>query len=135
MNFYGYKDTALSCMNKKRYGEAVVHFEKAIETDGADDENYFFAAACLLGGREAFAAERDTVDRIEKYLREAVSINAKGIYSYFQAYIRYDYFRRRGIAMLPDFISYLLAAQKAGYSDAELACFWEMLNVVRPYAL
>ena len=56
---------------------------------------FFYAAVSLLKGQKAFVAPRAAIDKCLEYLNAALMIEPKGIYQYFLAYIKYDYFSRK----------------------------------------
>ena len=77
------------------YEKALAAFEKAIEDNFDNSEMYFYAAICLLQGKKAFLHQRPVIDKILEYMSAATMIEPKGIYYYFMAYVKYDYFSRK----------------------------------------
>ena len=49
----------------------------------------------LLEGKKAFLTTRTVINQIETYINDAISIEDKGVYYYFWAYIKYDYYKRK----------------------------------------
>jgi hypothetical protein len=61
----------------------------------------------------------------------AISIEGKGIYYYFMAYIKYDYFKRKFLNTTPNYKDYLGMAQRAGCSPTDVGQIFEMMGVER----
>ena len=116
----------------KMYDKALGAFEKAIEDNFDDSEIYFYAAICLLNGKKAFLNQRPTIDKILEYLNAALMIDPKGIYYYFMAYIKYDYFERKHFRTSPNYVDALQMANEAGLSDFDIEQLYTILNVARP---
>jgi len=79
----------------KLHDKALPFFEKAMEDNFADPNPYYYAAVCLLKGKKAFLAMRPEIDAMERYLEAAINLEPKGIFYYFRAYIKYDYYGYR----------------------------------------
>jgi tetratricopeptide (TPR) repeat protein len=112
--------------------KALPFFEKAMEDNFADPNPYFYAAICLLKGKKAFLAMRPDIDRIEKYLDAAISLESRGIFYYFRAYIKYDYFNRKHLNSTPGYQEFLEAAQQNGVTDDEIAELYNVSGVEHP---
>ena len=123
---------ALCYMKLKMYDKASEAFEKAIEDNLDDADSYFFAAISLLKGKKAFLAKRPEVDKAIEYLSATNMIAPKGIYAYFHAYIKYDYFARKSLNTVPDYRELLEEAQRLGVTDYDVKVLFDLLNVVRP---
>ena len=119
----GYYDKALSC------------FESAMEDNFDNSETFFYAAVCLLQGRKAFLLTRPEIDEVEKHLNAALMIEPKGVYYYFQAYIKYDYFERKFFNTTPQWQESLIAAKQMGFSDYDVQRLFEILKVEKPMCL
>ena len=71
-------------------------FDKALENNFDNSEAFFYAAICRLGGKKAFIIkDRSIINKIEEYIQAALMIEELGIYYYFWAYIKYDYYKRK----------------------------------------
>jgi tetratricopeptide (TPR) repeat protein len=114
------------------HDKALPFFEKAMADNFADPAPYYYAAVCLLKGKKAFLAMRPEIDAIEKYLDAAISIEAHGIFYYFKAYIKYDYYSRKFFKTSPTWQEALEAAQEAGVSESDCEQFYQILGVDRP---
>jgi tetratricopeptide (TPR) repeat protein len=125
-----------SCYLKlKLYDKALLAFEKAIEYNFDNSETYFYAAICLLKGQKAFLAQRPTIDKIEEYINAALMIEPKGIYYYFWAYIRHDYFHRKYLNINPRYDECLDMASDIGVSEYDIEQLFSILSVSQPIIL
>lgn len=126
---------AMCYLKLKMYDKAFDAFEKAIEDDFDNPETYFYAAVSLLGGQKAFLTPRPKIDKIEEMLNAAVSIEPRGIFYLFWAYIKQDYFKRKFLRTTPDYMAMLSTAQEYGYSDLDRENLFAILGVECPSAL
>lgn len=102
------------------YDKALEKFDKAIEQDLNNSETYLYAAVCVLAGRKPFLTPRPDIDRIEKYINAALMIEDKGLYRYFQAYVKYDYFKRKFFKTSPTWEECFIKAKSIGFSPADV---------------
>jgi len=119
----------------KLFDKALSAFEKAIEGNFDNSETYFYAAVCFLGGKKAFLAARNTIDKVEEYINAALLIEPRAIYYYFQAYIKFDYFSRKSFNTSPSYQDALALAENAGVSSFDIDHLYEVLAVQRPEPL
>jgi len=126
---------AMRFFQRKQYGNALTAFEKAIVADSDNSETYFYAAICLLQGKRPFRHQRPTINKVEEYLNCALAITPKGIYYYFQAYIKFDYFEMKHFAVSPTWQQALQRARTIGYSSDEVDQLYSMLGTNRPACL
>ena len=123
---------AMCYLKLKLYDKALGAFEKAMEDNFDNSETFFYAAVCLLGGKKAFLAQRPEIDKIEEYLSAALAIEPRGIYHYFLAYIKYDYFERKYFNTSPTYKEALANANGAGLSPYDIEQLYGILGVSRP---
>jgi tetratricopeptide (TPR) repeat protein len=123
---------AMCYLKLKLYDKALNAFEKAIEDNFDNSETFFYAAICLLKGKKAFLAQRADIDKIEEYLNAALAIEPKGIYHYFWAYIKYDYFERKSLNTSPNYQQKLVEAKTSGLSPTDVQQLFGILGVSRP---
>jgi tetratricopeptide (TPR) repeat protein len=127
---------AFCYLKLKLHDKALAAFEKAMEDNFDNSETFFYAAICLLKGQKAFLAQRPAIDQIEKYIDAALAIEpAKGIYHYFLAYIKYDYFERKSLNTTPTYRAKLAEAKAAGLSPTDIEQLFGILGVSRPEVL
>jgi len=119
----------------KMYDEALFSFKKAIEDNFDNSETYFYAATCLLKGKKAFVTSRTDIDKTMEYINSALRIEARGIYYYFLAYIKYDFFERNGFNIEPNWEATLQIATQSGLLQADLIQLSDILQVTMPECL
>lgn len=129
------KSVAMCYLKLKMYDKAFTAFEKAIEDNFDDSEVYFYTAISLLNGKKAFLTQRPTIDKILEYINAALMIEPKGIYYYFLAYIKYDYFERKRFRTSPTYVEALQSAQNAGLSEFDIEQLYSILSVPRPNSI
>jgi len=117
------------------YDKALEKFDKAIEQDINNWETYLYAAVCLLKGNKAFVTQRADIDRIEQYINAALLIEENGLLRYFQAYIKYDYFKRKFLKTSPTWEEALHQAKADGFSSADVNQLFQLLKQDIPSCL
>ena len=120
---------AMCYLKLKMYDEAYAAFSKAVVDNFDNSETYFYAAASLLKGKKAFLHTRPEIDKILELLNAAIMIEPRGIYYYFMAYIKYDYFKRKFLNTTPDYKSCLANAKALGYSQLDVNTFYAAAGV------
>jgi tetratricopeptide (TPR) repeat protein len=123
---------AFCYLRLKLYDKALPAFEKAIEDNFDNPETFFYTAVCLLKGQKAFVASRAVIDKAEEYINAALMIEPRGIYYYFRAYIKYDYFSRKFLKTSPTWQEALQEADAAGVTDGEKEQLFVTLGAERP---
>lgn len=123
---------AMCYLKLRLYDKALEAFEKAIEAFFDNSETYFYAAVCLLRGKKAFLAQRTDVNKAIEYINAAIMIEPRGIYYYFLAYIKYDYFERKYLNTIPNYRECAQTAHDIGVPDCDKAMLFSVLNVVDP---
>ena len=126
---------AMCYLKLKLYDKASGAFEKAMEDNFDNSETFFYAAICLLKGKKAFLAQRAEIDKIEEYINAALMIEPRGIYYYFLAYIKNDYFSRKFYNTTPTYQEALEMANNAGVSPFDIEQLFGILGVSRPDSL
>ena len=123
---------AMCFLKLKQYDLASKAFEKAMQFNFDNSEVYFYAAVALLQGKIPFVHLRPTIDKMLSYLDSALMIEPRGIYYFFGAYIKYDYFKRKYLNVTPDYYQSLLTAQQAGLTELEVQQLFALLGTPRP---
>ncbi len=119
-------------LQRKLYDKALSEFEAAMLEIFDNSELYFYAAVCLLEGKKAFLHQRPTINRVLEYLNTAILLEPRGIYSYFVAYVKFDYFKRKFLNVTPDYAAELASARAQGVSGVDAANLFALLGVERP---
>lgn len=124
------------CLLKlKQYDMALAAFEKAIPNNFDNSEVFFYSAVCLLQGKIPFVHLRPTIDKILSYMESALMLESRGIYYYFLAYIKHDYFKRKFLNVTPNYTQHLAQAQQAGVSIHDINQLFAILGTTRPAGL
>ncbi len=126
---------AMCFLKLKQYSHALSAFEKAMEFNFDNSEVFFYAAVCLLNGKMPFLQVRPTIDKILSYMDSAIAIEPRGIYYYFLAYIKHDYFKRKFLNVRPDYNEHLAQARQAGVSAHDINQLFAILGTQRPAGL
>lgn len=129
------KSVGLCFLKLKMYQNAQSAFDKVVADNFNDSESYFYAAVSYLGGKKAFLNTRMNIDKSLEYINAARMIEPRGIFTYFEAYIKYDYFYRKSYRVVPDYIECLKKANELGTSELDIQMMYDMLNVSKPEAL
>lgn len=120
---------AFCYLKLKMYDEAYDCFSKAIVDNFDNSETYFYAAVSLLKGKKAFLHTRPEIDKILELINAALMIEPRGIYYYFMAYIKHDYFKRKFLNTTPNYKDCLLNAHGAGCSRGDIDHFYAVAGV------
>lgn len=126
---------AFCYMKLKLYDKAIPCFEKSLEENFDNADAYYYAAIALLKGKKAFLASREVIDKIVEYIDAANMIEPKGIFYYFLAYIKYDYFERKYLNTKPSYKECLSRAVDIGLSQTDVNDMYALLEVERPAQL
>ena len=126
------KSVAMCYLKLKLYDKALAAFETAIEDNFDDSETYFYAAVCLLKGKKAFLAQRSDINKCIEYIDAANMIEPRGIYYYFLAYIKYDFFERKSLNSSPNYRQCLGTASQFGVSGHDIGMLFDILGVAKP---
>ena len=126
---------AMCFLKLKQYDHALEAFEKAMPYNFENSEVFFYAAVCLLQGKMPFLHLRPTIDKILSYMQSALMIEDRGIYHYFLAYIKHDYFRRKFLNVTPNYSQHLAQAQQAGVTQQDIEGLFAVLGTQRPAGL
>ncbi len=123
---------AFCYLKLKLYDKAIPCFEKALEDNFDNADAYFYAAVALLKGKKAFLSQRPVINKIMEYIDAANMIEPKGIFYYFLAYIKYDYFARKSLNHPPTYRECIQKAVELGLSNADVQGLYELMGVDRP---
>ena len=118
-----------------RYDQAIETLREAQVCDMENSELYYFEAIALLRGKKAFVTQKSVIDRALECLDTAMMIEPKEIYRYYSAYLRYDFYFRKGLKIVPNYIACLNDAYRTGLSEYDIQQLFELLKVERPEAM
>ena len=119
-------------LTTKMYAQAQACFEKAIQENLSDPEAYFYAAIAKLEGKRPFLASRTAISDIERYIEAALMYGERGVYYYFYAYVKYDYYEKKMLKSKPLFADLLAKAKELGVDDAESKELFTLTNTQKP---
>ena len=123
------KSIAFCYLMLQMYDQAYDYFMKATVSNYDDADVYYYAAISALKGKKAFLHTRPEIDKCLELLNAAISVNPRGIYYYYMAYIKYDYFKRKFLITKPDYKECLLKARNFGCTQAEVNEMYSVLGV------
>ena len=123
---------AMCYLKLKLYDKALQAFEKAMEDNFDNSETFFYAAVCLLKGKKPFLYSRKIINRVLDYINAALMIEERGLYYYFIAYVKYDYFFRKNFMISPNYQECLETANSLGVSEFDIKMLFDILGVGRP---
>lgn len=114
------------------YPQASAVLEKAMLTDMSDPDVYFYSAVAVLSGKRPFLADRGRIRKIEEYLSAALALQEKGLYHFFLAYIKFDYYHAKMLRTVPGYEAELDRARTLGVTDQEIKELFALLRTPRP---
>ncbi|MDB2576438.1 hypothetical protein N9Z54_04455 [Planctomycetota bacterium] len=117
------------------YDKARQAFEDAMAENFNNAEIFFYASICCLNGKKAFLAPRRAIDQAIDYVEAAKMIEPRAIYDYLLAYIKLDFFDRKGYRISPDHEEELTSAQAKGLAGEDISLLYGVLGVERPDGL
>lgn len=129
------RSAAMCYLKLRLYDKAQEAFEKAVEFDFDNSETFFYAAVCLLKGKRPFMMLKPVIDKIEEYIQAALLIEPKGIYYYFLAYVKYDYYFCKRLNTSPNYQEALQSALQAGLSVYDVEQLFAILGTPKPNCL
>lgn len=126
------KSVAMCYLKLKMYDEAYSAFSKVIENNMDDSETYFYAAVSVLKGKKAFLASRNDINKCIELINAALMIEPRGIYYFFLAYVKYDFYKRKSLNTSPDYRQCLETAKRLGVSEYDCNMLFDILSVDIP---
>jgi len=78
---------------------------------------------------------RADIDKMMELISASIAIEPRGIYHYFLAYLKCDYFERKYLNITPDFHEELAAANQLGLANLDVNIFYEMTGLDCPESL
>lgn len=117
------------------HDRAFSFFKSAIDRDPGNPEAYFYAAVCLLRGRKACLTPLAVLEKALRYIDAAKAIEPRGLFFYFAAYIKNDYFEKKCLRIEPDWRREMMTALENGLSRTDAERLFRTLGVPQPPAL
>ncbi len=119
---------AFCFLKTKMFDKSLAYFEKAIEDNVDNSEAYFYAGVTMLHGKRPFLVQKSVICKIEEYVSAAIEIEPKGIYYYFLAYIKKDFYEKKFFCTSPTSQEAMMLAKKAGLKKEEVVKLSEILS-------
>lgn len=127
------KFTLAGCYLKlKLYDKALQRFEEAIEENLDNPEASFYAAVSLLKGKKAFLTPIANIKKAIEYVNAALMVEDRGVFHYFLAYLKFDFYARKYLRVSPDWREELVMAQTTNLSSADCDMLFDILGVECP---
>jgi len=114
------------------HATALQNFRAAIAGGTGTPDAYFLCAVATLNGRKAFKASLRDIRETENLVGTALSLEERGIFHYFLAYVRYDYYERKSFRAPMPWLHSLQCAWSAGVSANEIRKLFGYLAVENP---
>ena len=116
----------------KLYDKALQRFEEAIEENFDNPEAPFYAAVSLLKGKKAFLTPMANIKKAIEYVDAALMVEDRGVFHYFLAYIKFDFYARKYLRISPDWREELQSALATNLSPTDCDMLFDILAVPRP---
>ena len=126
---------AMCFLKLKLYDKAIENFDKAIIDNIDNSELFFYLAVALLRGQKAFMTPIDDIKRALELVNAAIMIEPRGVYYYFSAYIKYDYYERKFLNISPNYLDDFQTARDSNVSFADAQTLFELLGKPVPETL
>lgn len=122
-------------LKMRMYDSALAGLRSAMNDPDSDPDVFFYAAIALMGGKKAFIQKKAVIDEVLACINKALQYEKKGIYYYFLAYIKYDYFERKYLRTSPNYKEAFAMARQAGLTLSQVQELYALLGVERPSCL
>ena len=117
----------------KLYDKALQRFEEAVEEDFDNPEAAFYAAVALLKGKKAFLTPMANIKKAIEYVNAARMVEDRGLFHYFLAYLKFDFYARKCLRISPDWREELALAQATtNLSPTDCTMLFDILGVPMP---
>ena len=133
----GMMNSALGmCLLKlNMYDKAFEKLNLAIEEEMDNSETYFWAAVALLKGKRPFITPKSVIDQAIEYTTTATMVENRGLYYFYLAYLKFDYYAMKKLNITPNYYEELENAKLNGVSVEDIRMLGEILKVEFPKEL
>jgi tetratricopeptide (TPR) repeat protein len=115
-----------------QFDKAYKRFDDAINDDPVNAEAYFYKAVAALAGKKPFVCSRKVINEVISQLDAASEVDSQPLYTYFSAIVKYDYFVRKKIKILPDYKDDLNEARNSGVALGDIDALLTVIRVDLP---
>ena len=128
--------TAGCCfLRLKMFDMAIARLGKAVDSNPCNADAFFCMAIAVLKGKKAFLAPLVDIRKAQECLDAAILIDERGIFRYFLAYIKQDFYARRFLNVDPDWRSEMQSALSLGIGEEDHNELFDLLGVLCPAEL
>lgn len=114
------------------YDLAMRHIQEAISADVDNADGFLYAAVACLRGRRPFLTPMPDVKTALTYIDAARALESRGIFDYFSAFVRSDFFERKFLRIQPTALDEMRLAHEHGLPDADIDLLHDLIRVPRP---
>ena len=122
-------------LNIGSYEKALSKFEKAIDDEVDNSEAYFWAGVSILNGKRPFIIPKVSIEKAIEYAKSAIMIENRGIYNYFIAYLKYDFYFLKMLRVTPNYQEELQNAIKNNVTLEDINILSQVMKVQFPEEL
>ena len=119
---------ALLLLKLGQYDKAQKVISEAIEANPGNDELYLAQGIAALSGKKPFLCSRPAINIALQSVDAAFFIRELAVYKLFSAIVKFDYFKRKGFTILPDYKDDLAVVKSIGLASGDKE---ELLKLVR----
>lgn len=128
--------TAGCCfLRLKMFDQAIVRLGRAVDSDPCNVNALFCMAIAALKGKKAFLVPLADIRKVQEYLDAAMLVDERGIFRYFLAYIKQDFYARRFLKVEPSWHDEMQIALSLGVGQEERDELFNLLGVSCPVEL
>lgn len=129
LQFDGKNETlGISYLYLKQFAKAIDVFDKAICETPNNANLYLLKSIALLAGKTPFATPLAVIKEIINNIQTAILLEEKAIYHYFVAYIKYDFYNRKFLRIIPTCVEELQTAMALGLTKDDIECLEKHLQ-------
>lgn len=115
-------------LKMKLFDRASQNFSETVNIAYDCAEAYYYAAVCVFKGARPFLSNIRSVQKAEELINAALSIQCKGIYYLFAAFIKKDFYERKCFKSAPSSRELLAEANRYGVPAGDKSVLEALLN-------
>lgn len=114
------------------HARAIEDFNLAMGFDADNPDIYYLSAVAALNGQKAFLAPLSRIREVERLIQAAIALEERGVFHYFLAYVRYDYYERKSLRPPAPWRLSLSQARRLPLRPDEISSLFKLLSVANP---